>query len=75
MRTTFTLDDDAAALAQNFAQANALRLGQAVSELIRRASAPPMKLKKKGDLWVIPATPGAPKVSSQQIKDIIDSLD
>lgn len=75
MRTTFTLDDDAAALAQNFARANSLRLGQAVSELIRRASAPPMKLKKKGDVWVIPATPGAPKVSSKQIKDIIDSLD
>ena len=75
MRTTFTLDDDAAALAQNFARANSLRLGQAVSELIRRASAPPMKLKKKGDLWVIQATPGAPKVSSQQIKDIIDALD
>ena len=75
MRTTFTLDDDAAALAQNYAKANALRLGQAVSELIRRASAPPMKLKKKAGLWVIPATPGAPKVSAQQIKAIIDALD
>lgn len=74
MRTTFTLDDDAAALAKNFAQANALRLGQAVSELIRRASAPPMNLKKKGEVWVIPAKPGAPKVSAQQIKDIIDAL-
>jgi len=74
MRTTLTLDDDAAALAKNFAQANALRLGQAVSELIRRASAPPMKLKKKGEVWVIPATPGAPKVLAQQIKDIIDAL-
>ena len=75
MRTTFTLDDDAAALAQNYAKANALRLGQAVSELIRRASAPPMKLKKKGGLWVIQATPGAPKVAAQQIKDMIDALD
>ncbi len=37
MRTTLTLDDDAAALAQNFARANSLRLGQAVSELIRCA--------------------------------------
>lgn len=34
-----------------------------------------MKLKKKGEVWVIPATPGAPKVSAQQIKDIIDALD
>ena len=75
MRTTFTLDDDAAALAQSFAKANALRFGQAVSELIRRASAPPPKLKKKGGLWVIQATPGAPKVSTQQIKDLTDALD
>jgi hypothetical protein len=75
MRTTFTLDDDAAALAQTYAKARSLRLGKAVSELIRRASAPPMKLVKKGEIWVIPATPGAPKVSAQQIKDIIDSLD
>ncbi len=29
MRTTFTPDDDAAVLAQNFARANSLRLGQA----------------------------------------------
>ena len=75
MRTTFTLDDDAAALAQNFARANSLRLSQAVSELIRRASAPPMKLKKKGELWVIPPKPGTPKVSAQQIKDMFDALD
>ena len=47
-RTTFTLDDDAAALAQNFARASSLRLGQAVSEPIRRASAPPLTLKNKG---------------------------
>jgi hypothetical protein len=75
MRTTFTLDDDAASLAQTYAKARSLRLGQAISELIRRASAPPMKLKKKGEVWVIPATPGAPKVSSQRIKDLIDTLD
>lgn len=75
MRTTFTLDDDAAALAQNFARANSLRLGQAVSELIRRASAPPMKLKKKGELWVIQARPGTPKVTSEQVrKALIDEL-
>jgi hypothetical protein len=75
MRTTFTLDDDAAELAQTYAKARSLPLGKAVSELIRRASAPPMTLKKKAQLWVIPATPGAPKVSSEQIKAVIDALD
>jgi hypothetical protein len=76
MRTTFTLDDDAAALAKTYARANDMRLSQAVSELIRRASAPPkLQLKKKGELWVLPATPGAPKLSAKQIKDMIDELD
>lgn len=75
MRSTFTLDDDAAELAQTYARARSLRLGQAVSELIRQASAPPMTLRKKGQLWVIPATPGASRVSAQQVKDIIDALD
>lgn len=74
MRTTFTLDDDAAALAQRYAKARSLRLGKAVSELIRRASAPStMKLKKKGELWVIQSPPGMPKVSSEQIKQMIDN--
>ena len=74
MRTTFTLDDDAAALAQNYAKARSLRLGKAVSELIRRASAPPMTLKKKGDLWVMQAPPGTPKLTSQQVKDMLEDF-
>jgi hypothetical protein len=74
MRTTFTLDDDAAALAQNYAKARSLRLGKAVSELIRRASAPPMTLKRKGEVWVIQAPPGTPKLSSEQVKDMLEDF-
>jgi hypothetical protein len=50
MRTTLKLDDDALALAQAYAKVRCWPLGEAVSELIRRASAPPVGLKKKGDL-------------------------
>jgi hypothetical protein len=74
MRTTFTLDDDAAALAQNYAKARSLRLGKAVSELIRRAIAPPLGLKKKGDLWVVAAPPDWPKVGSAKVKALIEDL-
>lgn len=74
MRTTFTLDDDAAALAQTYAKARSLRLGKAVSELIRRASVAPVALKKKGQVWVIAAPAGTPKVTSQQVKDMLDDL-
>ena len=74
MRTTFTLDDDAAALAQNYAKARSLRLGKAVSELIRRASAPPMALKKEGEAWVIQAPVGTPKLNSRQVKDMLEDF-
>lgn len=74
MRTTFTLDDDAAALAQNYAKARSMRLGKAVSELIRRASAPPMQLVKKGEAWVIQAPAGTPELSSQQVKDMLEDF-
>ena len=74
MRTTFTLDDDAAELARTYAKARSLRLGQAVSELIRRASAPPMVLKKKGEAWVIEAPPGTPKLTSEQVKDMVEDF-
>jgi uncharacterized protein with PIN domain len=74
MRTTFTLDDDAAELARTYAKARSLRLGQAVSELIRRASAPPMVLKKKGEAWVIEAPPGTPKLTSEQVKDMLEDF-
>ncbi len=72
MRTTFTLDDDSAALAQTYAKANALRLGKAVSELIRRASAPPMVLKKKGEACVFELPPDAPPVTAAQVKALQD---
>ncbi len=74
MRTTFTLDDDAAELARTYAKARSLRLGKAVSELIRRASAPPMTLKKKGEAWVIQAPAGAPKLTTQQVKDMLEDF-
>jgi len=38
MRTTITLEDDAFGLAQSYAQARGLTLGQAISELIRRGT-------------------------------------
>ena len=72
MRTTFTLDDDAAELAKNYARANSLRLGKAVSDLIRRASAPPSQLKKKGKPGVFDLPPDAPRVTAAHVKALLD---
>jgi hypothetical protein len=68
MRTTFTLDDDAAELARKYARANGVRLGQAVSELIRRASTRKPRIRPKGEFWVFDLPPDAPKVTAQQVK-------
>lgn len=74
MRTTLKLDDDALELAQAYAKVRCWPLGKAVSELIRHASAPPVGLKKKGDLWVIATSPAAPNVGTARIKDMIEGL-
>ena len=68
MRTTFTLDDDAAELAKSYAAARNLRLGRAVSELIRQARAPKPRIRKKGDFWVFDLPPGAPKVTAEHVR-------
>ena len=72
MRTTFTLDDDAAALAKNYARANSLRLGQAVSELIRRASAPPTAMKRRGKPGVFDLPADAPRVMAAEVRALLD---
>lgn len=72
MRTTFTLDDDAAELATTYARARSLRLGQAVSELIRRASTPAVAIRRRGQAWVFELPADTPRVTARQVKDLLD---
>jgi hypothetical protein len=72
MRTTLTLDDEAFSKAQAYAQARDLKLGQAVSELIRRGTADKLPLKRKNGAWVFELPPDTPKVTSRQVKDMMD---
>ena len=50
MRTTVTIDDDAFGTAQAYAQARGLKLGEALSELIRRGSSERLALRKSGEV-------------------------
>jgi hypothetical protein len=72
VRTTLTLEDDAFEVAQTYARARSLRLGQAVSELIRRGSAERLPIKRHGGVWVFDLPADAPKVTSRQVKDMLD---
>lgn len=72
MRTTLTLEDDAFATAQAYAKARALKLGQAVSELIRRSNADKLPLQQKDGVWVFDLPPDTPRVTAAQVKDLLD---
>lgn len=72
MRTTLTLEDDAFATAQAYARARAIKLGKAVSELVRRGSTGKIAMKQVGDVWVFDLPPDTPKVTARQVKEMLE---
>jgi hypothetical protein len=72
MRTTLSIEDDAFEKARAYANARALKLGQAVSELIRRGAAEKLPIKQKNGVWVFDLPAGTPKVTARQVKDLMD---
>lgn len=72
MRTTVTLEDDAFVAAQAYAQARALKLGQAISELIRRGSGERLPLRKEAGVWVFDVPADTPKVTARQVKELLE---
>ncbi|KTT14755.1 DUF2191 domain-containing protein [Pseudacidovorax intermedius] len=72
MRTTVTLDDDAFGTAQAYAQARGLKLGEALSELVRRGSGERLPLRKSGEVWVFDLPPDTPRVSARQVRGLLD---
>lgn len=85
MRTTLKLEDEAFEFAQAYANARAMKLGDAVSELIVKAreavtgktTKPSLGMKfvpiKGTDgLWVFDMPPGTPKLSAKEVRDLIE---
>ena len=72
MRTTLTIEDDAFLKAQAYANARALKLGQAVSELIRRGTGDKLPMKQKNGAWIFELPPNTPRVTAKQVKDMMD---
>ncbi|HEY0757626.1 MAG TPA: hypothetical protein VGD59_00025 [Acidisarcina sp.] len=75
MRTTLSIDDDALKIAKQYAAANGSGLGKAVSELVKRAVAPPLKMRPlKSGFFVYDLRYGKP-VTSQMVKDLQDETE
>jgi hypothetical protein len=72
MRTTLTIEDDAFATAHAYARARWLKLGQAVSELIRLGSAQKLPLRQKDGVWVFDLPVETPRVTARQVQQLLD---
>ena len=72
MRTTISIKNEAFVAAKAYAQARALKLGQAVSELILRGSAEKLPIKQVKGVWVFDLPPGTPRVTAKQVRQLLD---
>lgn len=74
-RTTLNLRPKARQIAEQRAQYKAISIGDAVSELIEEAEAlrPKARLEMRDGLPVLVAPPGAPVVTCEMVKDILEN--
>lgn len=71
MRTTITLEDDAYATAQAYAKAHAIKLGQAISELIQRSSSGKVPIKQTNGVWMFDLPPDTPILAARHVKRLL----
>ena len=65
-------EDAAFAAAKAYAQARALKLGQAVSELILRGSAEKLPIKQEKGVWIFDLPSDTPRVTARQVQQMLD---
>jgi hypothetical protein len=73
-RTTLQLEDDAIAVARAHAERHQLTLGEAVSELVRRAAEHPVVTDDKSGLRIVRLNRRSPRVTAAQINRLRDDL-
>lgn len=74
MRTTIDLDEDILRLAKHLAQEREQSLGRVVSDLVRQGLQPSERVAaRRGAIPILPRRPGAQPVTSQAVKDLLES--
>ena len=73
MRTTVDLDEDVLRAAKDLARENEQSLGRVISELARRGLKPPVrKMKTRNGVPLIMPRPGAPMITSELVKKLLE---
>lgn len=68
MRTTISLDDEAAAIAAHYAESRNVTLGKAVSELIVRGAKRSPRIKYVDGLPVLDLPPGKKRITTAHVR-------
>jgi len=76
MRTTVDLDEDILRVAKDLARESDKSLGRVLSELVKRGLKPSKKpLSMRNGIPVFPRLPGAKPVTSEMVKELLESED
>ena len=67
-RTTLTLEKDVYLLAKRYAAARGVRLGKAVTELVRRSLTTRSATREENGLVVFDLPPGSPPVTAEDVR-------
>jgi len=70
MRTTLSIDDDAFRMVKRYAASRSLRLGKAISELIRRGFAAPLRTRLVNGLHVVDLPADSPTVTTEHVRKL-----
>jgi uncharacterized protein YbbK (DUF523 family) len=73
-RTTLQLEDDAMKVAKAHARRHRVTLGQAVSELVRKAAERPLVTEERSGLRVLRLHRRSPKVTAAQIDQLREDV-
>ena len=73
-RTTLTLDPDALKAAREYARWRKQTLGQAVSELVRRAAQRALVTDEVGGFHVVRLQSDSPRVTAAKVKELEESV-
>ena len=73
-RTTLQLEDDAMKMAKTHARRHRLTLGQAVSDLVRKAAERPLSTEERSGLRVLRLNRRSPKVTAARVDELREDL-
>jgi hypothetical protein len=74
MRTTLAIDDDVLAAAKELAATERKSVGEIISSLARRALRPASSGKVRNGIPLLAVTPGAPRVTSELVRQLNEEL-